>query len=506
MIDTSAQNALKNSIYNAIGFLLPIVILIVYTPIVIQYLGVREYGVYIFLSTILAILGLVDLGIGTATNKHLIEYHSSRQMERLQKLLNSMNSVYLLQAFAYLAVCLCIGITIQTFFITPDTEENYIVLLSIMGGMGFVGSFFSNFINSLVAIQRYDAHLKISGTVLFFHNTSLLVLAILGYGLVPILSAQLVVAVCGALAYYYTTKRVFPILKLKYDWDGDELKKNYRYAIPVAFNRAANSSLVHINKLLIPAFLGNAQLTYYSVPGSAATQISGISNTLSSLLFPITVNLHTLNDMEKIRRVYIRSVRLIALLSSAIALSIIFTADKILLYWLGEDFAVRSTNVLIFLVVANFTLALFSPLSQLLTAMSKLKFLTLGSIIMTILNLAAFLLLLPIYGIVGAAAAYSLSTLFVVWMFYYAERHYFEMSGSTHLKALRNIALTAIPFYMLVSFVLYPAITSIYTLAIIGPGCVVLFLALYKLLGFAEPEDWVDFKMLLSKILKAIRI
>ena len=58
MINTSAQNTIKNSVYNFIGFILPIVILVFFTPIIIRHLGVQEYGIFIFLNTVLTFLGL----------------------------------------------------------------------------------------------------------------------------------------------------------------------------------------------------------------------------------------------------------------------------------------------------------------------------------------------------------------------------------------------------------------------------------------------------------------
>ena len=501
MIDTTAQNALKNSMYNFIGFLLPIFILIIFTPIIISYLGVKTYGIYIFLNTILTFLGLLDLGIGVATSKHVVEYYSTNQSDKLKKLLYSMNSIYLIQAFIYLFICIIIGIILQTFFLKSTIEVNYLVLLIIIGFTGFISSLFANFINTFGFIQRYDLYLKISMTFLLLSNISMLTLSIRGYKLVPILMAQLLITLVGGFTYFIISKKFFPVMKLTYTWDKLEIIKNYKFALPVAFNNLANSSLIHFDKMLIPIFLGGAPLTYYSVPGSVATKISSISGTFSSLLFPIAVNLHALNDTEKIRRVYIRSVRLIAILSSAIALSTIFTADKILLYWLGKDFMDQSVNVLILLVLTNFVLAIFNPLSNLLIAMGKIRFITIGSFVMAIINIIALFILLPRYGINGAAISYLVSVFFIFIMFHRAEKKFFGIKKNIHFKLILKIILTAIPFYILIKFIFYPLITSFLILAIIGPFSVLLYLGLYKLFGFVEKEDWNDFKLFMSKVL-----
>ena len=506
MINTTAQNTIKNSIYNFIGFLLPILILVIFTPIIISKLGVRDYGIFIFLNTVLTFLGLLDLGIGTATNKHVIEYYSNNQTDRLKKLLYSMNSVYLIMAFVYLFVCLAIGLAMQKFFVKPGMEADYFILFLILGLTGFVGAFFANFVNSLVVIQRYDLYLKISSIFLLLSNISMLVLASFGYKLVPILLVQFFLSLLSSLSYFFIAKRIFTPLKLGYAWNKVELIKNYKFALPVAFNNLASSSLVHFDKLLVPVFYGSAALTYYSVPGSVATKISTISGTFSSLLFPITVNLQALNDTEKIKRVYIRSVRLITILSSAIALSIIFTADKILLYWLNDSFVKQSAVVLILLVLTNFVLALFSPLSNLLMAMNKMRFLTTGSVIMALINIITLFIFLPKYGINGAALSYLISVLFVFYMFHFAEKKYFSIKENIHLKLLIKIILTTIPFFVITRFLLYPLITSFVTLALVGPTCVLLFLLLYKVLGFVEIEDWRDFLLSSKNILVKLKL
>jgi len=506
VINTTAQNTIKNSIYNFIGFLLPILILVIFTPIIISKLGVRDYGIFIFLNTVLTFLGLLDLGIGTATNKHVIEYYSTNQTDRLKKLLYSMNSVYLIMAFVYLFVCITIGLVMQKFFVKPGMEADYFILFLILGLTGFVGAFFANFNNSIIAMQRYDLYLKISSIFLLLSNISMLVLASLGYKLVPILAVQFFLSLFSGLSFFFIAKKVLSSLKLKYAWDKIELIKNYKFALPVAFNNLASSSLVHFDKLLVPMFYGSAALTYYSVPGSVATKISSISGTFSSLLFPITVNLQALNDTEKIKRVYIRSVRLITILSSAIALSIIFTADKILLYWLNDSFVKQSAIVLVLLVLTNFVLALFSPLSNLLMAMNKMRFLTTGSVIMALINIITLFIFLPKYGINGAALSYLISVLFVFYMFHFAEKKYFSIKENIHLKLLIKIILTTIPFFIITRFLLYPLITSFITLALVGPTCVLLFLLLYKVLGFVETEDWRDFLLSFKNILVKLKL
>jgi O-antigen/teichoic acid export membrane protein len=468
---------------------------------------VKDYGVYIFLSTITIFLGLLDLGVSVATSKHIIEHWSTNNNVKLKRLIYSMNSVYLIMAFAYLTICTAIGLAIDFFFTDRVGlgTNNYLLIFFIVGATAFFAAIFANFLNILSTIQRYDLQLKISMTFMVLSNFGMLILVLMGYGLITVLLFQLILIILNGFTCLIIVKKVFPVMKFKYEWDKVEISKNYKFGVSVAFNDLASSSLVHFDKLLIPFFLGNAQLTYYSVPGSVATKVSSISGTFSSLLFPITVNLHALKNIEKIKRVYIRSVRLITILSASISLSIIFTADKILFYWLNADFAEKSLISLILLVLTNFILALFSPLSNLLKAMNKMKFLTAGSFAMAFINIVTLLIFLPKYGINGAALSYLISVLFIFFMFSYAERKYFHIHSNVHSKLIIKILVTTIPFFFIVKLLLYPLITSFFTLALIGPTCILIYIFLYKIFGFFENEDWADFKIVVFKILSKFR-
>lgn len=125
---------------------------------------------------------------------------------------------------------------------------------------------------------------------------------------------------------------------------------------------------------------------------------------------------------------------------------------------------------------------------------------------MAVINIITLLILLPRYGINGAAASYFISVLFVFFMFHYSEKRYFGVHDGVHLKLFFKITLTTIPFFIIIKFLLYPVITSFLTLALIGPLCVLLFLLLYKIFGFVEDEDWNDFKVSFEKILVKIKL
>lgn len=504
MSEITTHNTIKNALYGFTGYVWLMIISLVITPMVVFKLGIRDYGIYVFINTLLSLMGLIDLGIGMSTFKHTTEYIATKQEERLKGMLYSMNSIYLIIGFIGLMIFIGLGLTANSLFADKLIGESQSFLIFLAAGLIFFVSSFTNLYSlSLNALQRYDIGTKITIIFSTVSNIGILIIASLNYKLVPILFFQLSINIISTIITIIISRKIFPVLKFKFLFVKEEVIKCYKYGLSFFLTSIAGSSLTYLDRLIIPLFLGPSNLTYYSLPGNITNKIPGVSNTLSGVLFPITVSFHSTQNIDRLRQLYIRSFRLLTILSAAISISIIFMADKILLYWLDVDFSNKSTNVLIILTITGFILALQGPLTSFLLALGKMKFLSVLSIFMAIFNAILLLILLPRYGINGAAWAYLISILPVIYMFYYTEKHYLSMNiRMKHVKLYLQIFITSIPFIIIEKFLIYPQIKSLLSLIIYGPVCVFIFLILYYIFNFYEKEDLYDFKNFLTNTIK----
>ena len=192
-------------------------------------------------------------------------------------------------------------------------------------------------------------------------------------------------------------------------------------------------------------------------------------------------------------------------MTAAITVAIVLFADKILYFWLGAEYAAKGTEVLVVLALTNYLVALYVPLQGMLLGLGKMKFLIRQSILMAILNIALLIFLVPIFGILGAAWAYLISVLPMIYAFHWTEKRDFGIvAGQSRLYVWLYAKLTitamvdgAIIYYLLVSLA-----TNIWKLAIIGPLSVLLYISLYYLFGFLEKEDVQLIKSFLQKFFR----
>ena len=157
------------------------------------------------------------------------------------------------------------------------------------------------------------------------------------------------------------------------------------------------------------------------------------------------------------------------------------------------------------MALTNFILALFGPLSNFLLGLGKLKFLATSSVCMAILNAVALFTLLPLYGIVGAAWAYLISVLPVIYLFYYIETRYLNLPNrGTYYKKTIIGTMVVVFFVWLLNFFMTHFVISLPTLLIAGCTSVLAYVIFYKLFGFFDQEDWKDIERFASLFMKRL--
>ncbi len=508
MLDNSLTNkTLKNISYNMIGFFLPMFFLLVITPKIITNLGTKNYGVYMYVLAVSSLMGLFDFGLGHTLIKYIAEYKEKNDHERIKKLISTFNIILFLLGFFGLIIYVVMGFFATYFFLSMNDAGHYYIWLFFISGLTFFISTLSTTYTIVpVALQRFDISTKIGLINLFLSNISILILVLFHFGLRAIFISQLFFAVLLFFEYRFFSQRLLPEAKLNYKWHKNEITTVFKFSLATYISNAANSALTYLDRLLIPIYLGPTALSYYSVPGNINTKTPNLINNVSAVMFPMISSLNSIKNIDKIKNIYCRVFNLITVITFAISISIILFANKILLYWLNADFAEKSTGILIILSVTYYFLSLAGVLNSFLMGLSKTGFLLKTSVIMTIINVILLVVFLPFWGIEGAAYAYLISVLPVIYMFYYTEKKYLNLTGrwKFYLKLYFKLFIVLSFFSIIVVYLILPFVNNLQSVVIAGPLSVLLFIFLYGIFGFFEKED-IDllnkyFKLVLKKI------
>ena len=98
------------------------IVAILYTPILLRYLGQSEYGLYSLVTSVIAYLTVLDLGLGNTIVRYSALYKSQNKIEKLYSLFG-----LFIKAYSCISFCVFIlGIII--YFNLDDILSNSLTL------------------------------------------------------------------------------------------------------------------------------------------------------------------------------------------------------------------------------------------------------------------------------------------------------------------------------------------------------------------------------------------
>ncbi|MDE1975479.1 MAG: polysaccharide biosynthesis C-terminal domain-containing protein [Patescibacteria group bacterium] len=502
-MDNIVHRTLSNAAWGFISYVWPICFAIFITPIVVSAMGIHVYGIYVFINTILSFLGLLEFGLSTAISKYLAQYIGAQDNDKIRILSGTAMTIFTVIGLIGGSIFMIGAILTHTLPVLQNYSQYSIGLISA-GILFLLSAINSLYSIAFTSLQRIDTGSKVGMVFMTVQQISILGLILTGYTINAIFFVLAIIAFFSLLISRRITTRMLPELRVSLSWNLEEFQKYYKFGIITFFNNIATVSLTYLDRLFIPFFLGPSSLTYYSLPGNVTTRIPGISNSLSAILFPMSSSLSGSGDLEMLKRLYVRSFRLITVVSAAVSVTVISFAYDILAFWISPDLARTSEYVLVILAMTNFILALGGPLSNFLLGLGKLRFLTVSSIVMALINLVSLLILLPIAGINGAAWAYLVSVLPIAFMFFYTEKHYLALSERRryYKRTILGNILVGGTVFIVAHYALRYIIHDLFSLLAMGALSGILYIALYWASGFFEQEDVASMKQFFKKILK----
>ncbi|MCZ7667692.1 MAG: oligosaccharide flippase family protein [Chloroflexi bacterium] len=195
--------------------------------------------------------------------------------------------------------------------------------------------------------QRYDA-VAITQT-LYYALLFILQVAVvlLGGDVSELLLVNLVAAAILLLVNVYIVKKyLVHNLKLFTLPDRQIIRELFGFGMFLLVANLGGMLLTSVDKLIIINLLGAATLTYYAVPIQLFTYVHRFGNVFASILFPLTSELQSAQDTQNMRRLYLRSTRLIVVLTTIPTVSLSVFSKEVLSIWVNPELAVISAPIM----------------------------------------------------------------------------------------------------------------------------------------------------------------
>lgn len=428
--------SVKNTIFNSIGFVWPIIISLIFTPYIVKNLGDDAYGIMGLTGLLWGYFALLDMGLGSGNIKYVSEYIATKKYEKINAVINSLLLIYIfLGSFGLIIIFTLSAYFTKTVFNIPSDYIGIGIFAFEISAFGFFISTIKPVFDGIPkALNRFDIYNKIN--IVFGTLSTLSVVAVLylGFGLKEVLIVKLFINIIIFVTTIFVSKRLLPFYKFQFIIEKSIFKMLFNYGVWEMFIKLANLAISTLGSLIISIMLGPAALTYYLLPQNLTRKINGFNYKVSEILFPISSELSSTNSYERLNSIYLKMSKYTLAFKLSLYVPIIFYSYEILYFWLGKEFADKGWLVMVFLGF-GFFINSSAHLAGLITyGTAKLKitsYYTAINFIVLVLTMYPFI---KFWGITGAALSYFISTIVFVFYLFQINKKLLKIDFSVYIK------------------------------------------------------------------------
>ena len=378
--------------------------MVVVTPLVIRLAGNGEYGSFTFAMSVFSMLLIFTTpGIFDGVRKYLSEDRSDPNWHE-----NVLVFYFGFGSVLAFTVAVILSLFAYSGFLTPYFDDSIIDLFYLIAILLLAEQAIFILRGAHMGLgNEFHSELLLFIRSLFFVLSSV-GLVYIGFGAEGILAGRIlgsiVAAAAGLFLLYPKIELVSENISLA---DKLPIKELLTFNIHSAIFIAMTSSLYNIDIILVQYFLGSEQTAFYRASLLIAEFLWFVPNALQTLLLHSASELWSKNKIEKITNISSEITRYNILVSLLFLIGIVILAEPFVLIYFGNSFN-KSIIPLIILLPGAFGFAVARPIFSIVQGKGELRIIILGTLMPVIINIGLNFVLIPTWGINGAAVSTSI--------------------------------------------------------------------------------------------------
>jgi O-antigen/teichoic acid export membrane protein len=406
---TSGRLLARNTLLTIVGEVTPLALGLIAVPILVRRLGVDRYGVLTLSYLAVGYLWLFDLGLGRAATQQISDALGAGNRESIPAIFwTSMMLLFIL------GVCAGVIVAAASHWFAydilnipaPMRAESVGVFLALATSLPFVlsGSCSGG---ALSAFQRFDLTTAIGAATGVYSFASPLVVLAFTHNLVWIV-AVLVIGRLGAWAVSLTLcLRIVPGLAANIRPSRKVIQPLMCFGGWLTVSGITSPLMVSVDRIVMGSMLSIAAVSYYTVPYQIVNKLSILPGAMGSVLFPA---FSTTTRADSIRAAFLfeRASRYAVLALFPGMLLLFLFSREILTIFFGSDFASHGSVVMRWLLIG----VLMNGLAQIpygfVQGANRPDLTAKFHVAEAPIYFLALFLLLPRFGVAGAAIAWSI--------------------------------------------------------------------------------------------------
>lgn len=340
---TSDTAIARNTSWNIIGAILPLVVAAVAIPSLVHDMGVARFGLLTILWLILNYFSLFDFGLGQAVARMVAERLGQDTRHTLPALLATAEKSCLLLGF-FAGVLLFITSASIADAIAPDaptlareaTRSLQVIALAmplVIGTMTWTGT-----------LQGVHDFKPLNIIRLLTGIWSFAVPALLAKWNPNLIGAATLLVVGRIAAWFFQYRAVRKRTTVLWRaWSGSDFMQFLHFGGWLTISKVVSPLMVYFDRFVIATLLGASAAAYYATPFEIIFRLLMLPTALTQVLMPAMA---MVGAGPRQGLMTAAAGRVILIGTACVALAIVLFADPCLTFWLGGEFADKSGIVL----------------------------------------------------------------------------------------------------------------------------------------------------------------
>ena len=405
------RNELKlGAVLNYVLIVLHTLVGLLYTPYMLRMMGQSEYGLYSLVSSVIAYLTILDLGMGNAIVRYTAKFRAEGKREEQYEMFGMFFLLYLLIGIIAIGIGMGLYLNVDALFgktmSIVELDKARVMLLILIFNLAF--TFPMSIFGSIMTAYEIFVFPRIINIIRTIINTVVMVLLLkIGYRAIAIVILQTVFNVVTLVINYIYCRQLLNV-KLyfrKFKWEF--FKEVTVYSFWILLNVIMDKIYWSTGQFVLGAISGTIAVSVFAVAIQLHNMYMQFSTAITSVFLPRVTSMVTKNSNSKdLSDLFIRTGRLQYIVLSFIISGFIVFGKPFIRIWAGPEYSDS------FIITLMFFVALLVPLIQnlgitILQAKNQMRFRSLLYIGIAMVALVLEIVLAKKYGGIGCAMAIS---------------------------------------------------------------------------------------------------
>ena len=403
-MSSKSRQLIVGSLLRICEYAVNVIAALILTPVIIQAVGDRLYGVWIFVGSFLGYYGLFELGLDSAVKRFIARAIGAKDFLEINRVFNT--SLLIFSCIGLFILFLTLVLSLFLPFIVPNVSdhESLFRILILLVGLNYAISLplkiFSGF---LTANMRFDVNTLVELSKTILRSALIFLFLKHGFGILSLAVIILVTDSVSNLVKFVFIKKFYKELSFSFNFfDKNKVKGLFSYSFISFINQIAEQLRFNVDNLVIVTILGFSQLTTYSIGARLVKYFKDFVLSATGMSMPLFSQYDGLKDYERIKEKYLFLTKINVYIGITFSAILLIFAKPFIRLWVGQQYSFAYI-ILILLLIPSFFEVVHYPGNGLLFGTSRHRFCAFLNISEGVLNLILSFYFARRFGIAGVA-------------------------------------------------------------------------------------------------------